>query len=647
MSVVKIKVLSVVGRMSELDAVTEALGRSCAFHPDNALSFYSDTSGFSPLNEENPYAGSLNRLTQTAGALGKRLEPMSARELEKAAPPEDWKPYVENTADSFARLAKQADDARQKARKDREEMEKIRHFVGLDLNLDELKDCKFIKVRFGSLPKESYEKLNTFHDPFLSFFSCTEDDTHVWGVYCAPLDSAGEVDRVFSSLYFERTRMAELSGTPESMLRRLNDDIGAQKAAVRSAEEETARLWDREKQKMREVYSWLSEKFLCFGIRRYAVRYGDSFILMGWVPADRQKQVAASLERLESVKCTFDSAEEEDVLVHSPPVQLKNKKLFRPFEYLVQIYGTPSYNEVDPTPLVAVTYVLLFGIMFADLGQGLFISLAGWWMDRKKKMALGKVLIPCGFSSAVFGTLFGSVFGFEHALDPFFRLFGLSGKPISVMDRQTTSVIIYCAVGLGISFVIIAMLTNIFSSLRRRRYTEGLFGPNGAAGLVFYGAVVFGLAGPMLLGRSVFTAPYVLGLIVLPLLLMFLRELLGGLMEGRPDWKPESWGDYIMQNFFEVFEFVLSFLTNTMSFIRVGAFVLVHAGMMMVVFMLAEMTSGVGFVLIVAFGNLFVIALEGLLVGIQSMRLEFYEMFSRFFDGDGRPYAPVVVGQEA
>jgi V/A-type H+/Na+-transporting ATPase subunit I len=143
------------------------------------------------------------------------------------------------------------------------------------------------------------------------------------------------------------------------------------------------------------------------------------------------------------------------------------------------------------------------------------------------------------------------------------------------------------------------------------------------------------------------TPAYVLALIVLPVMVMLFREPLGGLVEGRPDWKPESMGNYIMQSFFEVFEFLLSYLTNTISFIRVGAFVLVHAGMMLVVFTLAESTSGIGYVLILLIGNAFVIALEGLLSGIQTLRLEFYEMFSRFFDGAGRAFAPVVVSRES
>ena len=189
----------------------------------------------------------------------------------------------------------------------------------------------------------------------------------------------------------------------------------------------------------------------------------------------------------------------------------------------------------------------------------------------------------------------------------------------------------------------VAMLLNIYSSLKQRNYENGLFGPNGVAGFIFYTSLVAGLVGTMLFGLKLMTLPYILLLIVFPLVAMFLREPLGKLAKKDPNWKPQKWGEYIMQNFFELFETLLSYVTNTMSFLRVGAFVLVHAGMMLVVFTLAEMASGPIYVLIVVAGNALVICLEGLLVGIQVLRLEFYEMFNRFFEGQGRPFTPVTV----
>ena len=176
--------------------------------------------------------------------------------------------------------------------------------------------------------------------------------------------------------------------------------------------------------------------------------------------------------------------------------------------------------------------------------------------------------------------------------------------------------------------------------------SKALFGPNGIAGLVFYATLCIGIASIFVLNVNIFNIFTILFLIVVPIVLMFLAEPLGKLVMKDKYWKPESWGEYCLQNFFEMFESLLSYLSNTMSFLRVGAFVMVHAGMMEVVFTLVGLLGGagsIGGILVLIFGNLFVIALEGLLVSIQTLRLEFYEMFSRFYSGSGRPYNPVTL----
>ena len=102
--------------------------------------------------------------------------------------------------------------------------------------------------------------------------------------------------------------------------------------------------------------------------------------------------------------------------------------------------------------------------MFADLGQGILVSLVGYLMWKLKKMKLGKIMIQCGISSAIFGTIFGSVFGFEHALDSMYnKLFGMKEKPIEVMNSSSTNMIIYSTVGIGVALLIVAMIINIYS----------------------------------------------------------------------------------------------------------------------------------------------------------------------------------------
>ena len=646
MAVLKVKVVSIIGRMADLDQATALCGKSCAFHPDNALSFYSDTSDFSPLNEENPYSEPLQQLADALAGAKKKLAVLSADEVSKIKMNrEEMNSYVDFIVRSFNELQKERTDAQLKIQNHTSEIEKISHFVGLELDLDQIHACKYIKVRFGSLPKESYEKLNSYkQNPYIVFFPSTSDATHYWGVYFSPIDMVSEVDRIFSSLYFERTRLTELIGSPESGVETLRSKRDVEINRIKRVDDRFEALWKKEKPMCQKVYSWLTEQSVYFGIRRYAARYNDNFILTGWIPADQEKYFKKELDKVESLNYTFEGAEDE--LLHSPPVKLNNKKIFKPFEFFVDMYGLPCYDEVDPTPFVAITYFLLFGIMFGDLGQGLCVSVIGWLMWKKKKMKLGKILIPCGISSGIFGLVFGSVFGFENVLNPLYRALGFAEKPVEVMKPATTNMIIYSAVGIGVALVIIAILINIYSSLKRKHYENALFGPNGVAGFIFYTSLVVGFGGQMVFGWQIVNTAYVLCFIILPIVVMFFREVLGGLLEHRPNWKPEKWGDYIMQNFFEVFEFLLSFATNTMSFLRVGAFVLVHAGMMLVVFTLAEMSGGIGYVLTIIIGNVFVMALEGLLVGIQVLRLEFYEMFSRFFDGGGRPFNPVVVRKE-
>lgn len=647
LAVIKIKVLNVIGRIDELDQVTTALGSTRAFHPDNALSFYSDTTGFSPLNETNPYSKALTTLTDTLRSFGREGELSKIRYSDHAVlPVDDWSSYTDGFSSTISELLSKKGECKKLISQKSKQINEVRHFDGLDLNFDEINECRFIQFRFGSLPQEGYDKLPEYGDnPYVAFFPSKLEPPLYWGMYCAPIDQIDEVDRIFSGLYFERVSLSQYSGTIASVIQDLSQLVEQEKKRIGEIDSAVQNYWQKEKDTFSGVYAWLTEKYTFYNIRRFAARYGDSFILTGWIPADKENLVRSLLDKFVTVKYAFDDAADPEVMLHSPPIKLSNKKLWKPFEYLVNEYGLPSYDEIDPTAFVALTFTVFFGLMFADLGQGLCVALIGWLLWKKKHSELGRAMIPCGIASAVVGTVFGSVFGFEDALNPLFKaVFGLPTKPISVMDETAT--VVSFAIGLGMFMVMFAILTNIVACLKRRRYTSGLFGPNGVAGFVFYASVIFGFGGQILHKWQIVTPVFIVFCIVLPLVLMMFREVFGGLMEGRTDWKPDSWGEMIMQNFFEVFEFVLSYLTNTISFCRIGAYILVHAGMMMVVFKLAG-TGGIGAFIVIVVGNVFVIALEGLLSGVQALRLEFYEMFSRFYDGSGRPYTPVVVGQES
>ena len=643
MAVAKMKLVSIIGHMQNLDAVVRVCGSCGVFQPDDALTFFSDTSGFAAIKEDNPYADPLSRLEAAAGRAGGTL---ALTDLPETLSDQELADYVQDFSSTVAELSRQRTDLAARQESLSKDLEQFEHFRGLDIELEDILSCKTIKVRFGRLPKESFEKLKAYNDnPYVLFFPGVTDAEYYWGVYFAPLEMASDIDRIFSSLYFERLRIPSAVGTPEEIVGKLRTELNATNAALDQVKKEIADYWAKEKNLCLQVHARYKQLATLFGVRQYAARYNDKFILAGWIPAREEKKFQTALDAIDAIEYSIESAEGDTH--HTPPVTLRNARTFRPFEYFVDMYGLPRYNELDPTAFVAITFTLLFGIMFGDLGQGILVAVIGWAMWHFKQMPIGRILLPCGISSAVFGLVYGSVFGFEHVLDPMYKaLFGLEEKPIEVMNSAMATNIILFAVVIGLTLIMLAMMLNIYSGFKQRNYESAVFGPNGIAGLVFYGSLVLGFGCQLLFDVHVLNLPYVLLLIVLPLVVIFFREPLGKLMAGEKDWKPEKWGEFIIQNFFEEFEILLSYVSNTMSFLRVAAFVLVHAGMMMAVFAIAELFGPLGFTIAVIIGNALVMGMEALLVSIQVMRLEFYEMFSRYYVGDGRAFQPLSVSAD-
>lgn len=328
------------------------------------------------------------------------------------------------------------------------------------------------------------------------------------------------------------------------------------------------------------------------------------------------------------------------------PTLLRNNWFVKPFELFVDMYGIPAYSGIDPSTFVAITYFLLFGIMFGDLGQGIVLMLIGFGFGRKKpdNKLLG-IIGRIGISSSIFGFLYGSVFGLETVLNPIHQnLFNVKDKLFEVMDSSSTMTLIGGAIAMGVVLILISMLVNMYIRFKNNETGELLFNQNGLTGFVFYTYLVVMLVGN-LTGfyniSSVITNYIFIGI---PIIIFLLETPLKSLVDGGGFKVEGGWGTYFAEIPFELFELLLSFVTNTMSYMRVGGFVLSHAGMMMVVMILTEMTTGVGSIVVFILGNIFVMALEGLIVGIQALRLELYEMFSRYFRAGGRKF--ILISEE-
>ena len=642
MAVSSMQAVNVIGLMNHIDEVITVLGESGVFHPDEVTNFYPDVEDFTHLQTKNNYA---EPLTNLKSALNQTKRKFSKKDVSDFNPTlEELESFSAAVTEDIDALVDKINVCADKLHEAEKNLNLCKRFIGMNVEIEKVIRMNYMTARFGRIPNDSISKLEAYKDnEFVDFAVCTKDRTHSWGVYFAPKEEVEEIDKIFNGLFFEPIDLVNENETPTQKTEDYKKEIPILKKQLDDAQAELNKYIDDNFDVISRYLSKLEELYLYAGIRTKALQHNNSFIIVGWIPTANEKQLKSRLKKIRSVELDFSNAKDE--LDKNPPVKLKNCFFAKPFEFYTDMYGVPEYNEVDPTFFIAITYTVIFGIMFADLGQGFCLTIAGILMWKLKKMAIGKILLPCGISAMIFGTVFGSVFGFEHVLDPMFRLFGFEEKPIEVMASENINTIILGAIGIGVFLLLIAMFINVYTLLRRKDVGRALFGTSGVSGIIFYGALVFGLAAEIFLGIHVMTLPYILGLIVLPFLLIFFAEPLADLVNGEEHWQPESWGGYIVENLFESIEVLLGYVTNTMSFLRVGAFVLVHAGMMLVVFVLAETVGGAGYWVVVVIGNALVMVLEALLVAIQVLRLEYYEMFSRFYSGEGKPFEPVNVNK--
>lgn len=612
------------------------------FNSSQAIQYMTSVLGYNTSAGENPYTASLQSVRELATEFGYNIEE-DEEEFNKTEIDEDFNEYMLSVGEKVRVLNEERKELLDQLAACENGINQFSHFIGFDIPLEKVKQSEFVSTRFGHMPKESVEKLQIAYsdNPYVLFVPCQTDGAETWGAYVAPKNRIIEVDKIFAALHFERLFVPEAVGSTQEIVDSLNKNIEVIKAEVQSCEEKINALFESEKDKLKSIFTFLSAKNLVFEMKKYAFIVGGSFYCTGWVPAKKVKSMVSKLESFKGVEVQVFSPEE--VPEFEPPVKLKNPKIFSPYEYYVNMYGLPKYHDMDITFFVAIIYTFVFGVMFGDVGQGILLAVGGFLAWKFKKLELGKILVPCGIASTICGFIFGSVFGFEEALDPLYHKLGMSHKPVEVME-SVNGVLVF-AIFTGVALVFAAMLMNVIINIRRKEYGEALFSQNGVAGMIFYVAGVCAIysfmGGPSLLPKAVMMPMFAVSVIIL-----FFKEILIKLVNGEKDIKPESMVDFVLQNVFECILYVLEYFSNTLSFLRVGAFVIVHASMMMVVFTLAGDPHSVKGIIVIILGNVLVIALEGLLTGIQGLRLVFYEMFSRFHEGGGRPFTAIKLFQK-
>ena len=192
-------------------------------------------------------------------------------------------------------------------------------------------------------------------------------------------------------------------------------------------------------------------------------------------------------------------------------------------------------------------------------------------------------------------------------------------------------------IGIGIILIIMSMLLNIRNGIRNKDKKKIFFETNGIAGLIFYSTVLIAGIYFLVKGKMIASIGILSIFILIPLVAIMFKDLLSKAIFKEKEKEKSS----LIEKVFEVVEILLSFVSNTISFVRIAAFAINHVGLCMAIYILSDMMTGTGSIVVSIIGNVIVIVLEGLIVGIQVLRLEYYELFSRFYTGDGREYKPL------
>lgn len=515
-----------------------------------------------------------------------------------------------------------------------------------NIDFKKLYNLEYFSVKFGILAKENMDKLvRNYENIYAAIMQIGKRGHNEIFVIVSLKELEIETDRILRSVYFEEIKMTEeYLDTPSKMIEKIEDRLRFVEQEIEGLSLRAHEYDVKHGRTLAICYSHLMLGVKIEKMKKQLAVTNNYVYITGWASKRDTEKLKIKLSKYgKNLIFGFrDVSEVTRTLL--PPTKLKNHKFFKPFEALVHMYGTPNYNELDPTIFVAIAYMLLFGAMFGDLGQGLVLVIAGMLVLRKDKDNLfGGILKRIGISSMIFGFIYDSFFGYEHFISKIFgNIFSEKlANRIFFRPIENINQILLLAVISGLVFLLISYCYSIINKLRNKDIKEGIFGRNGINGVILYGAVLL-LALKAFLNIDWIPSNLLKVIILISVILMVVREPLSNMIKKKKPLYHETVSEYYTESSFELLETFLGMLSNTVSFVRVGAFALNHVGLFMAFHTIAKLIdSAFGEVSMFIVGNLLVLALEGLIVLIQGLRLVYYEMFSKFYEGAGLKFEPV------
>ncbi len=649
MSVQKMTMMNIVGHKDVLEETIEKVILMGNVHIVNALNEINDSNFTLNIEEKNideivgmcmirplEYNDKYSNITKKVNRIREVLD------LKEKVKQEYLNKYfLDNNIDEINNIYEKVNDYINKIELMNNQLLKIseyeRNFVkikDLNIDLDKLKRLHYFSYSVGVLSKENRIKLKNNYENISAIVLHTGSSIN-GEVYLiiSPKDLEMETERILKSLNFNIINIPDqYRGIPKKLVFQIEKEKEDLQHSINLLKQKLAHIKENYYQKINSWYAQLKLSREIEKVKEQIAVTNNFFYLSGWIPAKDKRIVRNEFNNFGS-RVILNFKEEYQVNKYIvTPTKLNNNKLFKPFEYLVKIYGIPSYKEIDPTLFLGITYMILFGAMFGDLGQGFILFLIGLYLTyTNKQKNVGLIINRLGLSSMFFGVLYGSVFGFENIISE------LLFRPLDNINLT-----LMCSIVIGIFLIFISYIYGIINRIKLRNYKEALLGKYGLTGLLFYIMTLFYI-GEKLFNITILPGKYIISILIGTMIIILIKEPLSSIiLNNRVGHKINMSSSYIIESGFQVFEILLSMFSGTLSFIRIGAFALNHVGLFIAFHTMARLiTSYAGSIIILVIGNIIIIGLEGLIVSIQGLRLEYYELFSKYYKGTGVEFMPV------
>ncbi|MCL2135059.1 MAG: hypothetical protein FWH37_05845 [Candidatus Bathyarchaeota archaeon] len=566
----------------------------------------------------------------------------------------NWQTLAESIIQKISTVFKETEEVKNSLTLLGKEKEQLTHtkdklsiMETINADFASMKELNLIHVIFASVPTRNIEGLQTAlaNKPiYVNYHKLGKDSNFI--CVAIPDTHYVNIDKLLKTYHAETFQIPKnLPDNTKEAIEEINNQLKINAEKEKECTDKLNKIGEENKKDF-AIWKETTENFLLlYSTKAKIVQSGPYATIKGFTPEEKFSTLGGELSKKLDGKIIVTKNEEtstigehkhETPVKAMPPTKIKNNRFVKPFEELTKLYGLPKYNELDPTPIMAITFPILFGLMFGDLGHGLLLLVGGLVLGKLIKKGQGiknlcYIMAACGLAACITGVLFGEFFGQQ--------IFA----PLWYSPAENIFKFLMFCLYVGIAQIMIGIALELGNYIVNHKIADAAL--TSIPKMAFYIGGIYVIYNYQLDFAAWLSGPILAAIIPFIILVVGKPAYLAIVKPANPSGEHEEM-DNLTNRLFEGGDFFTRLLGNTISYSRILALLMAHWALMLVVYEIANIVGTASILtmilstFIIIFGNIFVLALEGLIVFIHTLRLHFYEWFSKFYIGSGTVFTP-------